>query len=67
MVPHNDITTALFYIYNVMHWVLLDKSWWHVPFHDLVLCGLYGLLPHLENTSTYIKKNKNEKQFDYFC
>lgn len=50
----NDFTTALFYIYNVMHWVLLDKSWWHVPFHDLVLCGLDSLLPHLENKETYI-------------
>lgn len=31
---------------------LLDESWWHVPFHDLVLCGLYRLLPHLENTKS---------------
>lgn len=35
-----------------MQWVLLDKSWRHVPFHYLVLCGLYGLLPHLENKET---------------
>lgn len=29
---------------------LLDKSWWHVPFHNLVLCGLYGLPPHLKTS-----------------
>lgn len=62
MVPHNEFTTAIFYI-NVKHWVLLDESWWHVPFHDLVLCGLYGLLPHLENTATYIFKKRKKEIF----
>lgn len=31
-----------------MNLSLLDKSWWHVSFHDLVLCGLYSVFPHLE-------------------
>lgn len=38
---------------------LLDESWWHVPFHELVFCGLYSIPPHLENTDTYLSKYKS--------
>lgn len=52
----------------VIAWIwgiyLLDKSWWHVPFHELVFCGLYSLLSHLENTNEETLDMHNVKKPD---
>lgn len=46
-------------VYRRMILCLLDKSWWHVSFQDLVLCCLYRVLPHLEKTKwAWLKTNE---------
>lgn len=44
-----------------MNLCLLDESWWHVSFHDLVLCGLYCVFSHLKTTTENLMTRQQKK------